>query len=1360
MPASAQVLGVGCDSVLAENVNSIIIEKGFTFCLERTFSGTLLFTGIGGKLRISSDVNISSIILQGDPLVEIEILPEGLFVSDSLVLKGSIENYGEVRVRQLNMLADASFINSGSLNVDEELYNYGALFNTTTSSVSVNGNFYNRQGATCLNSGQINLLLAFKNFSLFTNSAEGNLLVSDFLSNYSSGVLVNSGVITANDNLSNYGQLDNYGKIVSQADVTNEGVFANLGLMLVDGKMQNNSNLQNDGRFEVVGSFGNGDGAHFVNSACVDIDGNLINYSVINNTDSIVVSGLFSNKREAEFVNSNLFVVNQTATNSGHVSNELGAIIEFESSFNNLSSVLNNAAMRVFGDLSNEYEFVNQDSSSLSVNGSIINKIGVLIDNWGAVSVSDFKNYGRIVNRSNAALSTLGLLSNYQSGEVRNEGIISVGSNINNYNSLENNGTISAIGYLVNKPGARCLNNKQFEIGISLNNDAQVVNTDSAIFTINKYVNNYTSGNLLNSGTIQCRLKISNTGVLCNSLSACISSNDIANNASSSFENSGKVLVSRDFSQSGEFINKGHVFGQFTFSSLIGSITTLVDGALLECSNFTVAGRITGEGRYSSIYVADITTINKSAEIVGFVDIFDKSGINVNVGVVDPSVIYEQPITNSILAVDDDYIPIQITFPDPSNHQYEGTLEVMVLIDSLSSAGNIVTQSDAYSLDLSRDFENKFKVVFTMLSDVGESFSLSSDHELFPNCWHHLAIVWSDTTLYLYIDGVLDTSVDVPFLMADGTSNLLLADNSSASFFGQLDNIRLWNRALNETDVWSFLFQDLSPSNSLILNVTFDTLVDGNLVSDTFVDGVDIVSENNFIDVLHPQSVVHDFKVLNRYVAYGNVSVDKSQTLVVEDNINCKNLLVPSGSRLSVADNCNLSLQGNLYLKNRPDVFSSTAFSGVISVSGDIYLEQAFKGDGSWEFKTVAAPVSDFSVLGSCFNTDFAVYFYSEKSRALDGCTDAVWQVPDVLLPSVGYIFAFDGPKSLIHRLNKYDIYDENIGQIQLQKTSSFASPSNEGWNLIGNPYAFHISWDDVVEENEVFENQCVESAIYMYNNTTANYMTYVDGVSSNGLTGLIDPFAAFFVKAIDQDVSFAISNTNSIDKVVSKSIENESDVFRMFLSDGQTSDETVVRFAPDATSKFDICHDARKESSDSQVCQLSSLSSDGKWLSINTLSSFSNITSVDLLINVNHKGTYNLSANTVNYFGDRMIYLLDKSTGVYTTINSQLAYTFDVLNPGNVYKFMLVFANVNVPSFVKYDVNSVSVVISHSTISILNNPYPEELIISNLNGQVVYRNHVTSGNVILPFFCKSDVFIVKIGNIYNNVVFNMHPNE
>lgn len=217
----------------------------------------------------------------------------------------------------------------------------------------------------------------------------------------------------------------------------------------------------------------------------------------------------------------------------------------------------------------------------------------------------------------------------------------------------------------------------------------------------------------------------------------------------------------------------------------------------------------------------------------------------------------------------------------------------------------------------------------------------------------------------------------------------------------------------------------------------------------------------------------------------------------------------------------------------------------------------------------------------------------------------------------------------------------------------------SKGFNLVGNPYPSPIDWDAAG-----WTKTNIDNAIYFFNagNTdryTGVYSSYVNGKSSDNVTGVIAAMQGFFVHVSDGSypVKATLGATNSV------RINNLNPGFKDATIDTRPTlrlkagfeikdaihDAAVIYFDPTAGNRFEQDKDALKlNNTDILVPNIYTMSPDGSHLSINGLSLASDSLSViPVGITTFSPGWINLRAENVDdlTFFEQVI-LKDASTG------------------------------------------------------------------------------------------------------------------
>ncbi|MEQ8548060.1 MAG: LamG-like jellyroll fold domain-containing protein [Cyclobacteriaceae bacterium] len=125
---------------------------------------------------------------------------------------------------------------------------------------------------------------------------------------------------------------------------------------------------------------------------------------------------------------------------------------------------------------------------------------------------------------------------------------------------------------------------------------------------------------------------------------------------------------------------------------------------------------------------------------------------------------------------------------------------------------------------------------------AGETYTFGLIHYFFGNdlavptgdlsgAWHHVAVTYDGTTRAIYLDGALLGS-DNPATPNVSNSSLTFGRAAAESFTGEMDELRVWNRALTPTEITSKIFETLDGNEpNLVSYYRFDETT-GTLLPD------------------------------------------------------------------------------------------------------------------------------------------------------------------------------------------------------------------------------------------------------------------------------------------------------------------------------------------------------------------------------------------------------------------------------------------------------------------------------------------------------------------------------------------------
>ncbi len=147
----------------------------------------------------------------------------------------------------------------------------------------------------------------------------------------------------------------------------------------------------------------------------------------------------------------------------------------------------------------------------------------------------------------------------------------------------------------------------------------------------------------------------------------------------------------------------------------------------------------------------------------------------------------------------DDYVSI----PDESDYDFTDslTIEAWIKVNAFDKVWQAVINKgdDAWRLQRYTNTNNlDFGTNGLSNLDLQGSTNVNDGH------WHHIAAVFDGSYKYLYVDGTLDASVAVTGTISTNDLLVNIAENAGATgrnFNGMIDEVRIWNRALDSTQI-------------------------------------------------------------------------------------------------------------------------------------------------------------------------------------------------------------------------------------------------------------------------------------------------------------------------------------------------------------------------------------------------------------------------------------------------------------------------------------------------------------------------------------------------------------------------------
>jgi len=229
-------------------------------------------------------------------------------------------------------------------------------------------------------------------------------------------------------------------------------------------------------------------------------------------------------------------------------------------------------------------------------------------------------------------------------------------------------------------------------------------------------------------------------------------------------------------------------------------------------------------------------------------------------------------------------------------------------------------------------------------------------------------------------------------------------------------------------------------------------------------------------------------------------------------------------------------------------------------------------------------------------------------------------------------------------------------------------SRNNQGYNLVGNPFPCTINWD----ATSGWTKTNLADATWIWNPTSGQYATYINGIAANGGNRLIATGQGFFVQASGAGASLTMTRSIILTSLVSfkKPLETDSGLVRIGVSGAVFSDECVVGFREAADNGFDYTHDATKMFGSVEAPQLYSVVGDRK-LAINIMNPQGYAETVPLGVSVDGPGQYTL---VIRNSAGKPCSFADIRDGVVSMVTDSISYVSDLTAADTAGRFELRF--------------------------------------------------------------------------------------
>lgn len=463
----------------------------------------------------------------------------------------------------------------------------------------------------------------------------------------------------------------------------------------------------------------------------------------------------------------------------------------------------------------------------------------------------------------------------------------------------------------------------------------------------------------------------------------------------------------------------------------------------------------------------------------------------------------------------------------------------------------------------------------------------------------------------------------------------------------------------NATISGTGIFHTYGLQNSGTLSISLPAYIQGSLVSSQ------PVNFNNYpVTFRSPSSPSEAQYISGSPLTVKDIYIANSAGVTNQTSINITGVLNLTSGTFNTSNNVLLDLNTGYVSR-----FGTGILSGKIKIKKNISGNEPGYHQVSFPLTNVTlSELADNAVLEKGGYSWIYSYNETDKYKSADSGWVAVSGLSNPLVNTTGYTFYFNKPTSL--DLSGNFVNSSTPVKFNVTNTSS-GDAQSDGWNLIGNPFPYPISW----VQDTGWSKTNVNNAIYIWDTKANKYRTYINGASLNGGSPIIPSMQAFFVKA-----STGLKPTLSVNRKAFTSLSNPAVTrsavvasgLKLTVSNNNGSDETLVRFSADADTSFNEEFDAYKLLN-SGNCPSIFTQLNGVDYAVNSISEEFNSVEIPLVVAAASAGNYLISASDLNSIGDEYnVSLTDKQFEKTQNLRTSPNYSVYINQNENPERFYL----------------------------------------------------------------------------------------
>ncbi|MCB0430854.1 MAG: T9SS type A sorting domain-containing protein [Flavobacteriales bacterium] len=685
----------------------------------------------------------------------------------------------------------------------------------------------------------------------------------------------------------------------------------------------------------------------------------------------------------------------------------------------------------------------------------------------------------------------------------------------------------------------------------------------------------------------------------------------------------------------------------------IGSYVLTVNGDL------TVNGELYGDGTTSPYIILGGT----DTEFGGIGDIFDLNQIRMTTG-------NKTIPSGANLTVDD----AKLRLYDGITVTNNGSIAVDKNIDRITGTPVWLNKANSYlSVGGNLLLTNASFDASAANNTVAYTGSANQTVKAATTGYHHLTLSGSGTKgLEANADINGNVTINAPFATND--FNLDVAGNwTNNSTFSAGTSLTTFSGTTTISGTSSSTFHDVTVSGTLTSQVG-DTLgITGNwIITGGF-------NHNNGLMYFNGSTA----QTITGGLTYNDLTIDNaSGVTILSGEHNLIGTLHTEAGTFTTGDDFTL-------ISNVSGTASIGEIKSGADVTGDITVQRYITGNAG--YRNVSFPVSGATLVqlnddvtltgiagtGNEWEDYWTNMYWYDEDYAGTGDINEGWvamsDVSDGLSNDKGYtlwMYDRDMPVTL-------DVTGPAVtGDVNIPLTyDNSGGPTDNGWNLVANPYPSTIDWDAA----NMNYNASVNNAIYVFRDDIQQYASYVGGVGTNGGSRYIPSCQAFWVQTNGSSPGLSMKESVKVDNDVTfyRVVSEYDNMVEVRIDGLGFQDQTTVRFSQDASANFDSELDAHKLiSTTPDVPNLCTIDQANEIYSINTQPELQGETTIPMDVMVEHGAKYTLTFSQLSTLEPEItVTLVDHITGKEQDIRKKSTYEFTGDTTFTDTEFSLIFS-------------------------------------------------------------------------------------